>query len=75
MSTSNARDLDALVRRAASDTDFRTRLVNDPIGTIQAEGYEVSQDTLDKMGNIDAAAAEAALAALGTDSADRKAAG
>jgi len=72
---SDARDLDALIQRAATDADFRARLVADPVGTIQADGYNVPQETLDKMGNIDPVAAEAALAALGTESGDRRAAG
>lgn len=74
MST-DARDLDALIQRAATDAAFRARLVADPVGTIQADGYAVPQETLDRMGEIDPVAAEAALAALGDGAGDRKAAG
>lgn len=72
---SESRDLDALIQRAATDTAFRARLIADPAGTIAAEGYEVPQETLSKMENIDQAAAEQALAALADSSGDRRAAG
>lgn len=70
----NDKSLESLIQRAASDADFRSRLLADPTGTIDAEGYDVPADTREKMASMDRAAAEQALAALGAVDGDRKAA-
>ena len=41
--------IQAIIDRAASDPDFLWRLASDPLGTVQAEGYEVSDDEVKAM--------------------------
>lgn len=53
-----------LVGQAIIDADFRKKLLSDPEGVIQAEGFEVEQAIVDKLKAIDPVAAEAAVAKL-----------
>lgn len=63
-----------LIGRAIIDADFRARLLADPAGTIQAEGFEVEPQLVEQLKNIDPAAAEAAARGLDAALAERKAA-
>jgi hypothetical protein len=40
------KDVKALVERAVRDPEFRRRLLDDPEGVVQAEGYEISDEKL-----------------------------
>lgn len=53
-----------LVGQAIIDADFRKKLLADPEGLIQAEGFEIDQAIIDKLKAIDPVAAEAAVAKL-----------
>ncbi len=64
-----------LIGRAVIDEDFRRELLADPVGTIQAGGYDVDQELIDQLVNLDPAAAEAATRGLDAAFAERKAAG
>lgn len=63
-----------LIGRAVIDEEFRARLLADPAGTIAAEGYEVDQELIDQLTNLDPEAAAAAAKGLDAAFADRKAA-
>lgn len=62
-----------LIGRAVVDADFRKRLLADPEGVIQAEGYEVGPEVIEQIKSMDPAAAESAAKGL-TSEAARKAA-
>jgi hypothetical protein len=53
-----------LVGQAIIDADFRKKLLADPEGLIQAEGFEIDQAIIDKLKAIDPVAAEAAVSKL-----------
>ena len=63
-----------LLQKMMTDADFRARLLDDPAGVTAAEGYTVDQTVIDQLTAMDAAAAEAAIAQLGSE-AGREAAG
>lgn len=63
-----------LIGRAVIDIDFRNRLLADPVGTIEAEGYDIEPALLEQLKNLDPAAAAAAAAGLDSAFTDRKAA-
>ncbi len=65
---------EALFGRAVIDPDFRKRLLNDPEGTIAAEGYTVEQEVVDQLKAMDAEAAEAAAQNVDEAFAERRAA-
>jgi hypothetical protein len=63
-----------LLQRLMTDADFRRRLLSDPEGVIAAEGYIIDPAVIDQLKSLDVAAAEAAIAQLGSE-ASREAAG
>lgn len=63
-----------LIGRAIIDADFRKRLLADPQGTIEAEGFEVEPELIEQLKGIDPAAAEAAAAGLDQAFSERRAA-
>ncbi len=63
-----------LIGRAVIDADFRARLLADPQGTIEAEGFEVEPELINQLKAMDPVAAEAAARGLDQAFAERKAA-
>lgn len=63
-----------LIGRAIIDADFRARLLADPQGTIEAEGFVVEPELINQLKNMDPVAAEAAARGLDQALAERKAA-
>ncbi len=70
-----AKDREALIGRAVTDDDFRRRLLADPKGTLEAEGYDVDPAVVAQLQTIDPKAAESAVGHLDNAYASRKAAG
>ena len=68
------KDQVALIERTIQDADFRQRLLEDPIGVITAEEYEVPAEILDQIRQMDRAALEDAIASLNHTSGNRYAA-
>jgi len=64
----------ALIERTVMDVDFRNRLLEDPEGTISAEGYDVPEDLLTQVKSMDRGALEAAISELNHQVGTRKAA-
>ena len=65
---------DELIGRAVMDADFRKRLLADPEKVVAEDGYEIDDELLAQLRNIDPAAAEAATSNIDAAFADRKAA-
>lgn len=65
---------DDLISLAVTDPAFRARLLADPKGTINAEGYELDPRLLQQIEDIDPVAAEAALKDIESSTDQRKAA-
>jgi hypothetical protein len=69
------RGREELIGRAVTDPDFRKRLLEDPDGTIRAEGFQIDAETLAKLKQIDPVAAEEAAKNLDETFASRAAGG
>lgn len=63
-----------LIGRAIIDAEFRARLLADPQGTIDAEGFVVEPELVNQLKNLDPSAAEAAARGLDAAFAERRAA-
>lgn len=53
-----------LIGRAIQDPDFRRRLLADPQGAVTAEGYELDQDQIEALQELDPEAIDEAIEAL-----------
>jgi hypothetical protein len=53
-----------LIGRAVQDAEFRSRLLADPKGTVTAEGYELDQDQIEALQELDPEAIDKAIEAL-----------
>ena len=56
--------IQTIIERAASDPDFLKRLAQDPAGTVQAEGYQVSSEEVKALLDMPAASDEELAEAL-----------
>ncbi len=65
---------DELVGRAVNDRNFRARLLKDPEGVIANGGYEVPDEVLETLKNIDPDIADEAIRAAEDKVGDRRAA-
>ncbi|MDP7114708.1 MAG: Os1348 family NHLP clan protein [Myxococcota bacterium] len=65
---------DEFVGRAVNDAEFRKRLLKDPVGVIEAEGYEVPENVLEILANLDAEQVDAAIKAAEDKVGDKRAA-
>ena len=50
-----------IIARFMEDDDFRAKVLKDPQGTLDAEGYTASAELIDKLANADAAAVQQAV--------------
>jgi hypothetical protein len=61
-----------LIGRAVQDPEFRRRLLTDPRGLVAAEGYDLDDDQLEALSNLDADRVDDAIDALIGDLDDAK---
>ncbi len=52
---------DEMVGRLLNDSKFREKLLQDPRGAIEQENYDVSEEFIEKLENIDPKAVEVAI--------------
>ena len=57
-------DLQSIAKRATEDVDFMKKLVDDPKGTLTAEGVEVTEEMSKAIEALDGAAIERAVLAF-----------
>jgi len=61
-----------LIGRAVQDPEFRRRLLTDPRGLVAAEGYDLDDDQVEALSNLDADRVDDAIDALIGDLDDAK---
>jgi hypothetical protein len=55
------KDLERLIGRAVLDTEFRARLLADPEKVIREEGFDLTEEELEKVKEVDGEKAKATL--------------
>jgi len=50
-----------LIGRAVQDPEFRRQLLSDPVGAVAGTGYELDQDQIDALKELDPAAIDKAI--------------
>jgi len=61
-----------LVGRAIQDSEFRNRLLEDPAAVVAAEGFDLTDEQIEALRNLDAAAVDQAIDAMLGDLATSK---
>jgi len=61
-----------LVGRAIQDSEFRNRLLEDPAAVVAVEGFDLTDEQIEALRNLDAAAVDQAIDAMLGDLATSK---